>query len=206
MDSLESFRNIPPPPSEPMVDFSALQWHATRPKEFEQIHLMYDPVAQSNTLMKGTRLVEYTSQILDMEGVAYVLVGIHEVKDHSTEKESLQWAIGKGDEAVELFVVIERRSGGSLETSANLERFDDKRKLPRGLGRMLYRSLFPYLQHLANSRNTKVIDVIDKYPSTGLTNEEWDRMFLPILIEQGYQPLSSHQFRREYEPNAPASL
>ncbi len=188
---------------EHIVDLPMLQWGAVRPHEFDQIHLSYDPtIRSSGEPNSASRRIEYASRSIDVEGGAYVFVGIHEVKPGPGHHESLQFAVGSGDSAVELSLTIESGPEDCLQTSADLERLDGGGKLPRGLARMLYQSLFPYLQHLADTRHKKVIDIVDRYPSKGITSEDWDRMFIPILNQQGYHRSSNHQFRRDYEPRA----
>lgn len=193
---------MPSIPDQPIIDFGALTWSEDRPKVFERLPFTGDrrKYYESSTRVDA-RLTEYSVKPIPINGIEYTLVGIHEVMRGSRGDEVLAFFIGAGEELVELTIAIEQSSDG-VWTHANLSRNNSCADLPRGLGRSLYCSLFPYLQTLANKRKKVVIDTVDKAPRLNTTNEDWDRMFLPILTQYGYKQISDHQFRQVYDPKA----
>ena len=200
MKSIDAFSEIPAMLDQPLVDLGSLNWSVERPKEFTNLQLTGDHARYHESLMRAdVRSSEYSFSPIFIDRVEYTLVGVHEIMRGTRGDETMIFFLGRGRDVVQLSISIEQ-AVDSVWTNVNLSNLTTRGSLPRGLGRSLYQSLFAYLQTMANRRNKTVVDTVDKFPQGKTTSQDWDRMFLPILAQQGYKPHSGHQFRKLYLP------
>lgn len=169
----------------------------------DRIHSVHDTARQwpfGSIPNSEVKEVAYAHRPLRLHDIDCSLIGIHKKRQGSRESESFTFTIGVGDAMVELFVAIDVINDTMVEVSTSIERFDNHKKLPRGLGRVLYQSLFPFLQDLSTKRKKAVTHIVEKNPSDAITPNDWDRIFLSMISQQGYSRISNYQFRKIYQP------
>lgn len=75
-----------------------------------------------------------------------------------------------------------------------------------GLGTALWQTGQRFMQTLADNQNTPVTHQVVKYPSNGLTEEKWNKIFLPLLTgyeKKGKKTIGEQEcdyWEKEYNP------
>lgn len=82
---------------------------------------------------------------------------------------------------------------------------DNEQKLPKGLGIHLYKILINWIQHLVNQKKQDLLHSVTRATSiseTPMSEEKWDRLFLPILEASGYSKDPDGEYSKQYRPSS----
>ena len=94
---------------------------------------------------------------------------------------------------------------GLTRAGVLVHRVDPTVEMPKGVGLILYEKILERLARLAHERNTTIRHVAQRFPQiskTPMSNEQWDKIFVPILEHHGYQPVPnvSGEWTKDYLP------
>lgn len=154
-----------------------LVWSETQPKNNKRF------------LRQASKAVHYRGQSFDIHALNRYEVG------PATNKplDLFEFKIEKeGEDAVIGVLTLDRlegrlqREAETLITRIRLAK-EPNRERTSGLGRALYNNILDYIQYLADSRNETITHTISRDPQ-GISIEQWNAMFRPILKEHGYLP------------------
>lgn len=81
-------------------------------------------------------------------------------------------------------------------------------RLPKGIGRLVYEKILELIQERANIGSKIILHDIERVltvSQTPLTEDRWNELFVPILLEHGYTRLSDDHWKKLYKPSATQS-
>lgn len=112
---------------------------------------------------------------------------------------------GKNGPCIQFGLSIYRQEKLYSVNSHVLKRNDKKNKeLPSKMVGLIYQKLFDYIQSLASRDNRAYLSTIERYPGMSdqkpLTEEHWNKIFLPILEEGEYKKIDSDTWVKKYKP------
>jgi hypothetical protein len=81
---------------------------------------------------------------------------------------------------------------------------DGDASFDRGEGRILYKKVFSYLQQRADQSKKDITHIVQRTSDLGikikLSDEEWDKVFRPLLETAGYTELFEGTWTKTYDP------
>lgn len=194
---------MPKRPETPIVDLATLTWSAEQPQEFASLEFpLPEAVRVYGSAQKPDSTIQYTFQEIRIDEEVYQFAGfVSRVGNKEHPNEQYTFCLGKETGRVSLKIDILPYAGRQTART-DVERLDAGRGLKMGLGVEMYKTIFPFLQHLANTRQQPVDHIIevDNRPEARLTPAKWEEVFLPTLTAQGYVPSGKFFHDKVYTP------
>jgi hypothetical protein len=121
----------------------------------------------------------------------------------SSEKEGL-FLNAQDNPHLEFSLTINYLDGINPCVEEEILKNDPDKTLPTGMTELIYQKIFEYIQHQAKKdkkiyqhRITKNLSMSEQSP---LNDEQWEKIFLPIIEKAGYQRFSANTWRKNYQP------
>ncbi len=190
---------IPKRPEAPIVDLSKLQWSKALPNEFKELMFgteEFDP--RKGAHKELARYAQYTFQTVPSDGQELTLAGQLLSYDDRRSSGYLLY-LGIGESFVSLEINIGPNAGHPCLVTDKIDRHDPREILPPRLGRDLYKTVFPFLQHIANVTKQQVDHLITR--DSEIPKDKWEEIFLGMLMERGYEPKDPY-YSKSYKPQA----
>lgn len=195
----------PQRPETPIVDLAKLEWSNDRPEGLDKLGFRipgFVPVYGKPRTADAQ--ITYALSQVDIDGNAYHLVAMRSsIGTPEAPNEQYIFCLGKETGRVALHIDI--LPDASRQTArTDVGRVDADEVLKKGLGLEMYKTIFPFLQHLANTRQQPVDHLIevDSRAEAKITPEKWEEIFLPILTAQGYVPSGKFFHDKTYVPES----
>ena len=101
--------------------------------------------------------------------------------------------------SVPLITISIVKHDNTCTASTNIENQD---RSVKGLGVSIWKISLKFIQNVANTLDFPVKHKVRRAPSNGLTDEKWDKIFLPILMQYNYQKKGEDLWEKVYTPEA----
>lgn len=189
----------------PIVELAQVQWVNERPKEFDALQfktaLLTPPIEPYKGFIPKNA---YAFEEVEIDSETYQLAGRWtSFGDDGNQRNEYAFCLGKGEGMVALNIDLLPYTVRQC-AKTDVERDDVKNFLKPGFGVNFYKTIFPFLQYLANNRNQFVDHLVevDARPTATLSPKQWEEKFLPILTEQGYICETPFYYEKTYTPES----